>query len=158
VIVRELAQAPGIGNVDLLPTQLYQPAISKAAEQPADYFAHAAEFVGQRLMCGVQGWSAGEQQRREPLIQLVNGDGFDQQHQIGQSRAEQFEDVAAERFMPRQQLFEQRQRHGNQCDRRFGDAGRGVVDMAEQATAGEHAALAGRDAIKQDFPALIADF
>ena len=106
-------------------------------------------------MGGANQRAAGEQQRSEALIQFMESHCFDQQHQVGETCAEQLEDVTAERLMPREELFEQRQRHGNQRDCGFSDAGGCIVDVSEQAAAGQHAAFAGRDAIEQDFPALL---
>ena len=74
-------------------------------------------------MGGAHQFPFAQQQCGQSLIQLMERNGLDQAHQLGQALREQAEHIVAERLVLGQQPVEQRRRQGEQGDRSFGNAG-----------------------------------
>ncbi len=67
----------GVDDLDLLASELHQALLGEALEQAADDLAHAAELVGELLVGDVQYAAFAEQQRRQALVELAEGDLLD---------------------------------------------------------------------------------
>ena len=148
---RESGQRRAIDDPDPLAAEVDPAAVLEAAQQARDDFAHAAELVGERLVRRTDLAALGvaiDQQRGEPLVELLVGDRLDDLHQPGQPLAEQREHVAAERFVGGDQRVEFGRRHDQQLDVGLGDARRVVVGVPEQAASRQQAGFAGLDAIE----------
>src|SRR4030067_3872314 len=83
----------------LFPPQLDPALFGKTLEQTADDLPRAAQFVGQRLMGGVDRAGLADKEIGETLIELLKGHCRNQLHQVGETVGEQMEHVAAQRFM-----------------------------------------------------------
>ena len=153
----EPRQRRAVDDADPLAAEVHPAAILEAAQQPRHDLAHAAELVGECLVRGMDLAALGvaiDEQRGEPLVELLVGDRLDDLHQPGEPLAEQREHVTAKRLVARHQRVEFRRRHDQQLDVGLGDAGRVVLGVAEQAASRQQARFAGLHAVELQLAAV----
>lgn len=133
-----------------LARKAYEPVIGQMMQKARNDLAHAAEFVGDRLVRHLKHPAPSEQERGQPLIQPTEGYRLDQCHHVAEPRGEQCEDIGAEALLRRHQLPERPFRQEDQPGFPFHHAACRVGSPSDQAAGGEHAGIPRMNPVQED--------